>query len=651
MGVTGFQFITSVNTIKRDDETRKRVRSHARRQKLPNEPSSKQSAAPKRASQKERVSKFRLNTKPTASSNRYTPPKSASPRSEASPSDTSSTHSQKFLPSASPASTDAEGITYDELIREIKIEPRQDDYQSDMAYDNGLGLIVASHLPAFSVLPIRTTSLTERLFRWMTIICLSVQDKLVPQLAQDDTPEYFKTYHSSFLALGHAMNPEGDWFDFITIDPAMTHGFMGLVAAMHCALVDWDDMTTIDFHRYETIKSINKRLVFEGKGDAAVSDAVIVSVALLVHVEAFIGSLPAAAAHLRGLIKMVEMRGGIEVFGDSLLLQRALAWADFAYATASQTSLSFPFIPTLEPALDTSNRFMSRSMMINAFASSHQDGGLVLRNREVTELFELLYSTTQAVNTFEFDKLESLKSKRGRISDSVYMVEYRLCNLEEMIRSRSRSISLVSPVEAGDSHFAMANTKVVDLSDALVYASHLYLHMALRAQPPQAPSHRYLVETLMSSLYGIVAGLSLFVDASLAESSDQRSHGNVPALGVSTMQEWQAGNGGYYSSPSDSTPGSLRNEAHDELHEDVLLWILFIGSCVQVPPSHSRDNFGAVVDSRGFFLGCFKRYCSSRGILDLDILTRRLRCIIWLDTWCERQLEMIWARIGAGTGP
>ncbi|ETS84393.1 hypothetical protein PFICI_02418 [Pestalotiopsis fici W106-1] len=401
MGVTGFQFITSVNTIKRDDETRKRVRSHARRQKLPNEPSARQSATPKRASQKERVSKFRVNQRPSSSAHRYTPPKSSSPRSEASPSDTSSTHlptdSQHLLPAASPTSTDAEGTTYDELISEIKIEQRQDGYQSDMPTDNGLGLIVASHLPAFSVLPIRTTSLTEKLFRWMTSICLSAQGKFVQQwFDQNDTPEYIKTYRSSFLALGHAMNPDGDWFDFITIDPAMTHGFMGLAAAMHCALVDWDDMTTIDFHRYETIKSINKRLVVEGKGDATVSDAVIVSVALLVHVEAFIGSLPAAAAHLKGLRKMVELRGGIEVFGHTLLLQRALAWADFAYATASQSPLSFSFIPTLEPALDTCDRFVSRSMMINALAPSHLDGGLVIHNREAIDLFELMFSITQA---------------------------------------------------------------------------------------------------------------------------------------------------------------------------------------------------------------------------------------------------------------
>lgn len=213
MGVTGFQFITSVNTIKRDDETRKRVRSHARRQKLPNEPSTaRQSAAPKRASQKERVSKFRVNAKPSSSANRYTPPKSASPRSDASPGDTSSTH---LAPASSSTLSDADGTTYDELIREIKIENRQDNDQSDTTV-NEFSLTVAAHLPAFSVLPIRTTPLTDKLFKWMTCVCLSTQQKFVQQwFDQNDVPAYFETYHSSFLALGHAMNPDGDWFDFV----------------------------------------------------------------------------------------------------------------------------------------------------------------------------------------------------------------------------------------------------------------------------------------------------------------------------------------------------------------------------------------------------------------------------------------------------
>lgn len=66
----------------------------------------------------------------------------------------------------------------------------------------------------------------------------------------------------------------------------MTHAFMGMIAAMHNALADWEDTTTINFHRYEAVKYINKRLHLEGKDfNSPVSDGVIVAVSLLVNVE------------------------------------------------------------------------------------------------------------------------------------------------------------------------------------------------------------------------------------------------------------------------------------------------------------------------------------------------------------------------------
>ena len=111
--------------------------------------------------------------------------------------------------------------------------------------------------------------------------------------------------HSSFLANSHAMNPGGDLMGFVSqyhhymlsgestnaesqlsIDPAMTHAFMAMIAAMHNALADWDDMTTIDFHRHEAIQIINKRLNSEGRSlSIPVSDGVMVSVSLLVQIE------------------------------------------------------------------------------------------------------------------------------------------------------------------------------------------------------------------------------------------------------------------------------------------------------------------------------------------------------------------------------
>lgn len=55
---------------------------------------------------------------------------------------------------------------------------------------------------------------------------------------------------------------------------------------MHNSLANWDDTTTIDFHRFQAVKSVNERLNLEGKNnDSPVSDGLIVAVALLVNTE------------------------------------------------------------------------------------------------------------------------------------------------------------------------------------------------------------------------------------------------------------------------------------------------------------------------------------------------------------------------------
>jgi hypothetical protein len=427
---------------------------------------------------------------------------------------------------------------------------------------------------------------------------------------------------------------------------------MGLVAAMHGALSEWDDTTTVDFHRYETLKHINKRLNQEGRDDITVSDGVIVAVSLLVNIEAFIGSIPSAKAHMMGLKKMVELRGGIvEGFRHTTLLQRALAWSDFAYATASQTPLSFPFIPELASSLGIQDRFLSRSMMLNTVPTSQPGPVLTIGNRETMELFELLYSITHAVNTFEYANLDNLRTERGQMSDTVYLIEYRLCRLEETIRSRtmraqSSPESSLSPTSDDEFQAVTSYKGPNDLSDALVYASHLFLHMALRGQPPQARGHKLPLEGLMACLYELLLTLSSMFDSPPLDVATQSPEDFVPA--GSSLDNWLNSVVEHSESPG-STPTSPKDK-RDELHEDILLWILFVGSCVQTRPVVGWDSLAVDSDYRKFFLGALKRYCLGRDMLNYDLLITRLKKVIWLDSWCDKQLDMVWARIGNELG-
>ncbi|GAW16453.1 hypothetical protein ANO14919_058810 [Xylariales sp. No.14919] len=308
---TSFQFITSINTVAHDEETRRKVRSHARRQKLSNE-NSPPSQPRKSTTQKERISKFRL--KPSAQSNDTSPKDNSSTRnagnnSSTKPSSVIKLHSPTTLGSRTQDGKDA-NFTPTMISRE-------------------LALVVARELPSFPMLRIETTPFTETLLKYCFTVCLCPREAVVEKwFDRAGAPTYMMTYYSGFLANAFAMNPEGNFFDALHIDTAITHAFMALVASMHNALAQWNDTSTFDFHRLQAIKAINERLNIEGKSpNVPISDGITMAVALLVNNETFTGSIQAAAAHMSGLKRIVDLRGGIlEGFKYISVIQRALVW-------------------------------------------------------------------------------------------------------------------------------------------------------------------------------------------------------------------------------------------------------------------------------------------------------------------------------------
>ncbi|KAI0385130.1 hypothetical protein F5Y04DRAFT_246887 [Hypomontagnella monticulosa] len=590
---TGFQFITSINTVARDEETRRRVRSHARRQKLPNNPG--QPPQPKKSgSQKDHTSKFRL--RPTTSS---------------------SSGSQ------------------DDISR----------HERKLKKTNWLAVSVARELPNFTLLHIEKTPLTESLLKYCMAVCLSPQEDAVEKwFDRAGAPTYLNTYYSGFLANAFAMNPEGTWVQALQLDKAATHAFIAMIAAMHNSLARWADTSTIDFHRFQAVKSINERLNLEGKDDSKpISDGLVVAVALLVNIEAFIGSLSAAAAHMSGLKRMVDLRGGIvEGFKHSSILQRSISWADYSYATAAHKPVVFPFIPQLASSLALHDRFTSRSMLANMEPLGFKD--LTIQNREAVELFELLYSITECINNFDYATLEDTYGERIQVSDSIYMVEWRLCQLEEFSRSRHSTRAGSAPLLPSIEDKQPRYPSPTDLSDVLIYAAHLFLHLAIRGQPPSAQRHRALTEALMSSLSDPVLTLDLLSQPKVYQTSgSQLSRSNA---GPSTMGSLST----YAPMSSEISHAGLSRPPKDELHANILLWALFVGSCVRVPVPLTETSV-LVGDHHEFFVNALKNYCRARNIVEKDDLQAKLRDIMWLYSWCEHQLGLLWVEIGNDLRP
>ncbi|KAI1097195.1 hypothetical protein F4804DRAFT_347375 [Jackrogersella minutella] len=440
------------------------------------------------------------------------------------------------------------------------------------------------------------------------------------------------------------MNPEGTWVQALQLDKAATHAFIAMIAAMHNSLAVWADTSTIDFHRFQAVKSINERLNLEGKDDSKpISDGLVVAVSLLVNIEAFIGSLAAAAAHMSGLKRMVDLRGGIvEGFQHSTILQRSISWADYSYATATQKPVVFPFIPQLASSLALHDRFTSRSMLANMEPLGFED--LTIQNREAVELFELLYSITECINGFDYASLESTYGERIQVSDSIYMVEWRLCHLEELSRSRhswkrASSVPLLPSVEEERQPRFPSPT---DLSDVLIYAAHLFLHLAIRGQPPSAQRHRALADALMSALCDPILTLDLLPQPKVYETAGSQISRSNPGPSMT-------GSLSAYAPTSEISQANLSRFPKDELHANILLWSLFIGCCIRIPVSLNSTVLQG--GQHEFFINALKNYCRMRNVVERDVLAAKLTDIMWLHSWCEHQLSLVWMEIANDLRP
>ncbi|KAH8164182.1 hypothetical protein CIB48_g4051 [Xylaria polymorpha] len=626
---TSFQFITSINTVAHDEETRRKVRSHARRQKLSNE-NSPPSQTRKSTTQKERISKFRL--KPSAQPNET--------GSENSSGGGGSRNGGNSIQRKPPAILKLHGPTPAGCIQ----ERGTDTNFAPTMISRELALVVARELPTFPMLRIQTTPLTETLLKYCFTVCLCPREAMVEKwFDRAGAPTYMMTYYSGFLANAFAMNPEGNFFDALHIDTAITHAFMALVASMHNALAQWDDTSTFDFHRLQAIKAINERLNIEGKSpNVPISDGITMAVALLVNNETFTGSIQAAAAHMSGLKHIVDLRGGIlEGFKYINVIQRALVWADFSYAYAAGQPLMFPFVPQIASSLTVRNRFQGRLRDLPRVFQGSKD--LVIRNREIVEIFELLNSVADCLGSFDYNNLENMSTERIQLSDSIYLAEWRLFQMEESYRSlktSKRTRSLASETQ-NDAERETTGSSAIDLSESLMFAGHLFMHLALRGQPPAAPRHRGITEALMSSLCDTLLALDLL--SSPEPYGSPRSHHSAVSLGNSSVATW---------STTTSNTSILSNspiKLEDDLTKNVLLWTLFVGSCVRVPVVATELHFSheAVLlgDHHQFFIHALKNYCLMRYITDKETLATKLKDVCWLNTWCENQLDLIWAEI------
>ncbi|GAW16452.1 hypothetical protein ANO14919_058800 [Xylariales sp. No.14919] len=267
---------------------------------------------------------------------------------------------------------------------------------------------------------------------------------------------------------------------------------------------------------------------------------------------------------------------------------------------------------------------------------------LVIRNLELIDIFELLHSVTNCLGTFDYSNLENMSTERVQVSDSIYLAEWRLFQLEESYRNlkASRPTSSIVLEHHSDVKREIRCPSGLDLSESLMFAGHLFMHLALRGQPPAAPRNRGITGALMSSLFETLLSLNILPNPEPYGSP--RSYHSTGSLGNSSVESWST------TTTNTSILSSSPAKPEDDFTKNALLWALFVGACVRVPPVPNEFHSSHQVllgDHRQFFIHALKNYCLMRYITDKETLTAKLKDVMWLNSWCENQVNLIWAEI------
>ncbi|TVY13988.1 hypothetical protein LARI1_G008670 [Lachnellula arida] len=119
------------------------------------------------------------------------------------------------------------------------------------------------------------------------------------------------------------------WVQYLALDPLYCHSLLWTTQTYF----DWlggSGVSPVQIqHAHQTLVGLRERLT---DGELATSDVTIVVVVSLIMMNAVVGDYKPARKHVRGLHKMVEMRGGVRAFSENSQIQLKMCRADLTMA-------------------------------------------------------------------------------------------------------------------------------------------------------------------------------------------------------------------------------------------------------------------------------------------------------------------------------
>ncbi|KAL2074159.1 hypothetical protein VTL71DRAFT_7937 [Oculimacula yallundae] len=285
-------------------------------------------------------------------------------------------------------------------------------------------------------------------------------------------------YNNVLLKTLIPVNPKDKWMNYVITDAALFQGTM-IHSAMHQRLVTGGiDPCEQEQLKRDTITMLNKRL-----GDPVFSrdDGTIGAVVCLILLANQEVNPALCNIHMKGLQKMIALRGGIDNLGLAGVLRRKVLWGDILNAAISRTEPLFNLTPTAaHPTTDFPFTPSTSNLPDHDQATTLWEGGLCTCTAQFSTILTHLRSISHLPN------LET--NTTGELSDSIYLAERHLCYLTRYVRDSS----LV--------HSATCRT----IGEACCSAGQMYLYHTLRDFPFEIPVFQMFFQRLDECLFSNV---------------------------------------------------------------------------------------------------------------------------------------------------
>ncbi|GKT66260.1 hypothetical protein ColTof3_13599 [Colletotrichum tofieldiae] len=118
------------------------------------------------------------------------------------------------------------------------------------------------------------------------------------------------------------------WFYWLLSDAAFLHSILFTVSLLHDSIEGKTSRRT-SFHVWKTLNLLNRNI---SDKDLALADSTTATVVSMCMVSEVFGDRNGAAAHVRGMRRIVELRGGIESFRHNLQLKVKICRVDIGWS-------------------------------------------------------------------------------------------------------------------------------------------------------------------------------------------------------------------------------------------------------------------------------------------------------------------------------